>query len=392
MSKIRYAQSSDIKKRTWDEYRHDMKTKAIVELECLPLLRDLLVARYPSTRVSVRKFGPDAVLWFNPGAALSGKPDYEASWSDGRVRYFELQKSSEANLKQFDFKMPKVRWRKKGEEGPYTDRELFYVAGPERKMGFLEPAWIMANGTVGTVKAWGGAQAFRVPRDRFLPMLDDGGERLDRVVTSMADRVTLLEFQKNFPQNEGLRLFNRLKRVVDKGDPFEIVPGTLDAFFETCFLAKRLNRFPEDPGLWLVYLCSLIEDGQSPARLARGLFAIDYLYFRAFETNGALRGNEERSILSLLQKVEEQIRAYSWDGGSVDPRWAPIEELRQMLFVVNRFEDWRQHVFSRYPTERRPAGVRRAERIFDLVPDVAAVARRIREAETPSLFAGTRAQ
>ena len=33
-----YAQSSDIKSRSWLEYRQDMKKKAIAELEFLPYL------------------------------------------------------------------------------------------------------------------------------------------------------------------------------------------------------------------------------------------------------------------------------------------------------------------------------------------------------------------
>ena len=386
MSKIAYAQSSDIKSRTWDEYRDDMKKKAIAELECLPLLKAMLIERYGDDGVCVRKHGSDAVLWFNPRARLSREPDYEASWPDGRTELFELQVSSEPNLSKFDFKLSKVRWKKKGRVGPHTDREFLYLARAERRIGFLTPAWILDHGPVGNVKAWGGSRAYRVPRDKFLPMLQKGDERLDRVIASISNKETLLEFQKGFARHEGLRLANRLRRVVDEGNPFAIVPGTLDAFFETCFLTKKLDRFPDDPGLWLVYLFSLLEAGMSPTRLARAVYAIDYLYFRAVdvsEGDRALRENEEKIMLSGLRSVEEQIGAYPWDGGSVDPRWAPIEELRQMLFVLNRFEDWRQDVFFRWPGGPRPPAVQPAKYIFDMAPDVAAVARRIHEAKTP---------
>lgn len=39
-TKTIYAQSSDIKSRTYLEYRKDMKQKAIAELEVLPWLRE----------------------------------------------------------------------------------------------------------------------------------------------------------------------------------------------------------------------------------------------------------------------------------------------------------------------------------------------------------------
>lgn len=54
-SKLTYAQSSDIKSRTWLAYRYDMKRKAIAELEFLPFLQDLLQERYQDNTVTVHK-------------------------------------------------------------------------------------------------------------------------------------------------------------------------------------------------------------------------------------------------------------------------------------------------------------------------------------------------
>ena len=50
-----YAQSSDIRSRTWTQYRLDMKKKAIAELEFLPFLQRLLAARHNDSSVRVRK-------------------------------------------------------------------------------------------------------------------------------------------------------------------------------------------------------------------------------------------------------------------------------------------------------------------------------------------------
>ena len=65
MSKITYAQSSDIKSRTFLEYRRDMKKKAIAELEMREWLQNILRARHGKPAIAVRKHGGDADLWFN---------------------------------------------------------------------------------------------------------------------------------------------------------------------------------------------------------------------------------------------------------------------------------------------------------------------------------------
>jgi hypothetical protein len=50
-----YAQSSDIKSRTYLEYRRDMKKKAIAELEVLEWLGSKVKQLYPMKRVKVYK-------------------------------------------------------------------------------------------------------------------------------------------------------------------------------------------------------------------------------------------------------------------------------------------------------------------------------------------------
>ena len=57
-SKTTYAQSSDIKSRSYRQYRYDMKKKAIAELEFLTVLQDLLKP------AKVEKHGADKHLWF----------------------------------------------------------------------------------------------------------------------------------------------------------------------------------------------------------------------------------------------------------------------------------------------------------------------------------------
>ena len=54
-TKTVYAQSSDIKSRTYLEYRKDMKQKAIAELEVLPWLKEKI--RKKDKKAHVEKFG-----------------------------------------------------------------------------------------------------------------------------------------------------------------------------------------------------------------------------------------------------------------------------------------------------------------------------------------------
>lgn len=380
-SRLGYAQSSDIKSRTWEQYREDMKRKAIAELECLGLLRTLLIEASGDRSVTVHKHGVDEVLWFNPQAKPSGQPDYRATWSDGREWLYEFKNSTEPDLAFFDFKKTNVRRRGRAPHKPHDDRDIFYVARAEAKNGFVSPRWVMENGRVGPVPAWGNREAYRVPRDRFLPMLSDGGERLRTVLQTMKLKEVLLDFQAGFVRSEQERLAGRLRRVVDDGVAFSVMPKTLGGFFEACFLMKHLTKFPDDAGLWLVYLFSLLDDEIVPIQLARAMYAIDSLYFRAIDASErGLRENEHRIMVDGLRRVDTKVRAYAWSGGSLDPTVSPLEELRQMVFVVNLFEDWRQDVFYRWGERPPPPEVRPARTIFESIPDVAGVARRIRAA------------
>ena len=61
-AKLIYAQSSDIKARTYIEYRRDMKKKAITELEIKDWLQEKLKTFFKRDDVSVEKYGGDRFL------------------------------------------------------------------------------------------------------------------------------------------------------------------------------------------------------------------------------------------------------------------------------------------------------------------------------------------
>lgn len=77
--KMVYAQSSDIRSRTYLEYRRDMKKKGIAELEFLPYLEGLLKERRADAGLRVSKRCGDAMLWFaRSGGGVTQAPDYLA--------------------------------------------------------------------------------------------------------------------------------------------------------------------------------------------------------------------------------------------------------------------------------------------------------------------------
>lgn len=80
-----YAQSSDIKSRTYLEYRKDMKKKAIAELEVLEWLGNKIKELYPKKQVKVYKSGGDKFLWFLRKGGVTREPDFIADINDENI-------------------------------------------------------------------------------------------------------------------------------------------------------------------------------------------------------------------------------------------------------------------------------------------------------------------
>jgi hypothetical protein len=110
-----YAQSSDIKSRTYLEYRKDMKKKAIAELEVLEWLENKVRELYPEKKVKVFKSGGDKFLWFLRKGGASREPDFIAMIGDEKIE-FEFQYAEKADLDFYDFKVSKIA-KKTGKKG-----------------------------------------------------------------------------------------------------------------------------------------------------------------------------------------------------------------------------------------------------------------------------------
>ena len=369
-AKAAYAQSSDIKARTFREYRRDMKKKAIAELEFLPILQGMLS---PAT---VEKHGADAELWFlQQRGKITQAPDYRAVWPDGREFLYEFQYAEEVEgLNFFDFKVSKVGKKAKGKRAPHEGREFFYVVKPGAQYAFIPPRWIMENGREGPVPAWGSRPAYRVPEDVFRAILRDGDSDMARVIAAVDDKNLLLQFQDALPNLEADAFSRELQTAVDKRQLVKIMPTTLDGFYRVCFLLERMNESPESPGVWLVYLASFFQRGLSALAFARWMFCLDFLYFKC----GELGDNEQRTVKKALADAEGEIHERAQADGSFggDPNAAPVEETRRFLFAANLLEDVRQDFAVDY------GGVAKVKRIFEVLPDFAKTAAFIRKAES----------
>jgi len=193
-AKLIYAQSSDIKARTYLEYRKDMKKKAIVELEIKDWIENKLKEKLKRNDIVVEKYGGDKFLWFLREGGITREPDFIAHIGNEKCVLIEFQYADKENLKFFDFKISKVVMKKKGKRIPYDDRIFLYILKNSLKYAFIEPKWIVENGEIDVVPAWGSRKAYRVPKEKFESILkrDDS---LAPFVEKINAKITILNFQ-----------------------------------------------------------------------------------------------------------------------------------------------------------------------------------------------------
>jgi hypothetical protein len=169
-SKTVYAQSSDIKSRTYLEYRKDMKKKAIAELEIMDWLENKLKELYKNKSIKVNKSGGDEFLWFLRKGGISRKPDFVAD-INGEKKEFEFQYAEKEGLEFYDFKVSKVARRNKDKSlEPIKNKSVIYIYKPQRKYAIIETEWIFKNSKIDMVEAWR-TSAFRVPKAKFEEIL-----------------------------------------------------------------------------------------------------------------------------------------------------------------------------------------------------------------------------
>ncbi len=206
--KLTYAQSSDIKSRTYLEYRKDMKKKAIVELEIMNWIENKVKGILRRTDIIVEKSGGDKFLWFLRGGGITTKPDFVVKTQKGENIFFiEFQYGNRENLEYFDFKISKVSKKKKKSNirEPYKDRFFICVLKNSLRYAFITPEWILENGRIDVVPAWGSRQAYRVPREKFERVLQRD-DTLKFYIDIIDAKIKILDFHM------GKRIFQGITR------------------------------------------------------------------------------------------------------------------------------------------------------------------------------------
>jgi len=355
-----YAQSSDIKSRTYLEYRKDMKKKAIVELEVLEWLEGKVKEMYPGKEVKVYKSGGDKFLWFLRKGGITREPDFIAEIDNKKVE-FELQYAEKSDLDFYDFKVSKVAKKKGNERKPIENKFFVYIHKPLLKYAIFNPEWIMENGEYGMVEAWR-SYAFRVPKEKFERLL-----KPDNNLKTLCQRIEAKNFILNF-QHALIdiwkdKLSYLLQGVIDENKIIKIIPKDLDSFFKVCFILDNLNKIPQNANLWLIYLLNYISRDVSLEDISKIVYCIDFLYSKI-----ELKQNEVTELVSKIKELKKKIEnSYQNDGSYKSSLTSsPLDETRYALFSINLLEDLIQDIIFYYSvTELKPI-----KKIYENLKDI----------------------
>ncbi len=355
-----YAQTSDIKSRTYLEYRKDMKKKAIAELEVLEWLESKVKQLYPKRQVKVYKSGGDKFLWFLRKGGVTRAPDFIAEINDEKIE-FEFQYAEKADLEFYDFKVSKVAKKAGNKPVPIKNKFFAYIHKPLLKYAIFKPEWVLKNGEYGVVEAWR-SYAFRVPKERFEGLLKPD-PRLKTLCQRIDAKNFILNFQHAWIDINKDRLSYLLQGVIDENKIVKIIPKDMDSFFKVCFILDNLNKTPQNANLWLIYLLSYINKNISLEDMSKIVYCIDFLYSKT-----ELKPNE---LTLLTDKVKSLIatinRFYQTDGSYKSSLTAsPLDETRCALFSISLLEDLMQDMIYYYSvTELLPV-----KKIYENVKDI----------------------
>lgn len=361
--RLLYAQSSDIKLRTYLEYRKDMKRKAIAELEVLDWLERKLGDLYPDGKeIRVYKAGSDDFLWFLRKGGISRDPDFLAKIDNLEIA-FEFQYAEKTGLSFYDFKVSKVCKKKRGELEPIENKYFLYIHKPMLKYAILDSEWIYRHGKLGIVEAWR-SYAYRVPKEDFEPLLISD-KSLEPVCHNIDVKNFILDFQHKLVDINRERLSNLLEAVIDEGKVVQISPNTLDDFFKVCFIFDNIGKKPKNVTSWLKHVLTYIKEDTPLEDISKIVYCIDFLYHI---TTDDLSENEVDILVEGVRRLVDFLRGYYREDGSYrsSKEMSPLEETRCALFSINLLEDLTQDVIHYYSV----SGLKPIRKIFDSIDDV----------------------
>lgn len=364
-SKTIYAQSSDIRSRTYFEYRKDMKKKAIAELEVLEWLESKVKQKNPGKQVKVYKAGGDKFLWFLRKGGISREADFIAEIENEKIEY-EFQYAEKENLKFYDFKKSKVVKGRGNKIEPLKNKLFVYIHKPSLKYAILTPEWIYNNGELKMVDAWR-SYAYRVPKEKFESLLEDDSSLKD-VCHRIDVKTFILNFQHELINKFKDNLSELLQTVIDENKIIEIIPENLDSFFKVCFILNSINKIPEKANKWFTYILTCVSDNISLEDISledisKILYSIDFLYF-----NIDINQSELAQLIDTIEKLIRIINRFYQNDGSYksSPYSNPLEETRYALFSINLLEDLIQDMIYYYKVEE----FKPIKKIYENVKDI----------------------
>ena len=358
--KLIYAQSSDIKSRTYLEYRKDMKQKAIAELEVLPWLSQQI--KKENKQAHVEKYGGDRFIWFLRKGGITRAPDFIIKYTNKPSEYIEFQYTKE-QLKAYDFKVSKIapKDRKLKKRIPRKRIRILYIIKPLFGFAFLDPLWIVKNSKETVAPAWGNAPVFRVPEEKIKNLLKV--DRKLKAVCNIIDmKLEMLNFQHNLISMEKARFSHLLQQVVDEKKILKIAPKTLSGFFRVCFILNHIEKTPTNVNIWLVYLLSFLDQKLNSKEIFELIYSLDFLYSKT-----ELQKNEVNRMVEGIKKIYKKIQRFSRLDGSFqsDKILSPLEDTRYSLFAINILEDLTQDILFYYGKQ---AGLKPVKKIYQTIP------------------------
>ena len=358
--KLIYAQSSDIKSRTYLEYRKDMKQKAIAELEVLSWPNQQI--KKEDSQAYVEKYGGDKFIWFLRKGGISREPDFIIKWTHKTAEYVEFQYTKE-KLKAYDFKVSKIapKDRKLKKRIPKKGVRILYIIKPIYKFAFLDPVWIVKNSKETVAPAWGNAPVFRVNEEKIKSLLKSD-KKLKPICDMIDMKLAMLNFQHNLIDMEKEQFSYLLQQVVDEKKLLTITPKTLSGFFRVCFILNHIEKTPINVNVWLVYLLSFLDQKLNSKEIFELIYSLDFLYSKT-----DLQKNEVYRMVDGIKKLYKKIQSFSKLNGSFqsDKILAPLEDTRYSLFAINILEDLTQDILFYYGKQ---AGLKPVRKIYQTIP------------------------
>ena len=366
-SKTIYAQSSDIKSRTYLEYRRDMKKKAIAELEIRGWLEKLLRQEYKNNNIGVKKYGGDKFLWFLRNGGVTQASDYVVQGIDRNELFFELQYANE-EMDYYDFKRSKVGTKKKGivKREPKENLKFLYLIKDSPKYAILSPAWIIKHGIEKVAAAWGSREVYAISKEDLLSQQKEDKE-LEKIWQIVKTKNYLLEFQHQKVEKIKEELSYLLQQVIDEEKIVQIIPKSLESFFRICFILDSIGKIPKNANLWLIYVLHFFNEKTTSEELTKIIYSVDFLYAKT-----SLTQSELKTVVDFIKQILLNIKNFQQNNGSykTDKNLSPIEETRNIIFCINLLEDLIQDILYYYPEESQNFGLKPIEKIFENVDNI----------------------